>query len=97
MENTHIDVVMKRVKSDQSDLWLVVTVNTFNFNLTDFFYTLSDLRAIYVSITHYFVFPLRKRMGKFFMQVCRDNGLKVQYQHLFDRHTLPEFLKGKVC
>lgn len=38
----------------------------------------------------------RKRMGKFFMQVCRDNGLKVQYQHLFDRHTLPEFLKGKI-
>ena len=36
-------------------------------------------------------------MGKFFMQVCRDNGLKVQYQHLFDRLTLPEFLKGKVC
>lgn len=31
------------------------------------------------------------------MQVCRDNGLKVQYQHLFDRLTLPEFLKGKVC
>lgn len=36
-------------------------------------------------------------MGKFFMQVCRDNGLKVQHQHLFDRLTLPEFLKGKVC
>lgn len=42
-------------------------------------------------------FFFRKRMGKFFMQVCRDNGLKVQYQHLFDRLTLPEFLKGKVC
>lgn len=38
----------------------------------------------------------RKRMGKFFMQVCRDNGLKVQHQHLFDRLTLPEFLKGKI-
>ena len=36
-------------------------------------------------------------MGKFFMQVCRDNGLKVQRQHLFARLTLPEFLKGKVC
>lgn len=38
----------------------------------------------------------RKRMGKFFMQVCRDNGLKVQHQHLFSRLTLPEFLKGKI-
>ncbi|XP_068697910.1 dynein axonemal heavy chain 8-like [Montipora foliosa] len=38
----------------------------------------------------------RKRMGKFFMQVCRESGLKVQHQHLFDRLTLPEFLKGKV-
>ena len=36
-------------------------------------------------------------MGKFFMQVCRESGLKVQHQHLFDRLTLPEFLKGKVC
>lgn len=43
------------------------------------------------------IFVSRKRMGKFFMQVCRDNGLKVQHQHLFDRLTLPEFLKGKVC
>ena len=36
-------------------------------------------------------------MGKYFMQVCRNNGLRVQSQHLFDRLTLPEFLKGKVC
>ena len=43
------------------------------------------------------IFICRKRMGKFFMRVCKGNGLKVQSQHLFDRLTLPEFLKGKVC
>lgn len=66
MKNTHIDVIVKTVKSDQSDYWLVVTVNTFNFNLTDFFHTLSDLRAIYVSITHYFVFPSQETDGQVF-------------------------------
>lgn len=44
-----------------------------------------------------YIFICRKRMGKFFMRVCKGNGLKVQSQHLFDRLTLPEFLKGKVC
>ena len=44
-----------------------------------------------------YIFICRKRMGKFFMRVCKGNGLKVQSQYLFDRVTLPEFLKGKVC
>ncbi|XP_048577711.1 dynein axonemal heavy chain 8 isoform X3 [Nematostella vectensis] len=38
----------------------------------------------------------RKRMGKYFMQVCRDNGLPIQTKHLFSRLTLSEFLKGKI-
>ena len=62
--------------------------------------TLFDFSVVVVVVIFIIVVVvvfIRKRMGKFFMQVCRDNGLKVQHQHLFDRLTLPEFLKGKVC
>ena len=62
----------------------------------------SKVRATVVCYYQYhpglssYLLPYRKRMGKYFMQVCRENGLAIQARHLFSRLTLAELLKGKV-